>query len=115
MSTPAAHDPYAAFRHANYRFYASGNFISVLGQQMLRAAVGYEVYQRTHSVFHLGLIGLAVWAPILLCMLPGGLAADRYSRKAIVLACQLAYAGASFGLALAAAWAAPLWTLYALL
>ncbi len=113
--TLKTHDPYAAFRHANYRLYATGNFITVAGQQMLRVAVGFEVYRQTHSVWNLGLIGLAIWLPILLFMLPGGLAADRYSRKTIVLACQLMYACCSLGLALAASLSAPLWALYAIL
>jgi MFS family permease len=114
-SQPAVHDSYAAFRHSNYRLYAVGNFITVVGQQMLRVAVGFEVYRQTHSVWNLGLIGLAIWLPIFFLTIPGGLVADRYSRKWIVLACQLLYALCSLGLALASFLASPLWVLYGLL
>jgi hypothetical protein len=31
MSSPAAHDPYAAFRFSGYRNYWIGGFISVIG------------------------------------------------------------------------------------
>ena len=43
-----SHDPYAAFRHANYRFYTLGNFLSVAGQQVLSAAAQWEIFERTH-------------------------------------------------------------------
>ena len=36
---PAARDPYAAFRSRAYRLYLIGNFIAVLGRQMLTVAV----------------------------------------------------------------------------
>jgi hypothetical protein len=39
----APHDPYAAFRFSNYRYYTLGSFFSVIGQQMIRVAVGYEI------------------------------------------------------------------------
>lgn len=93
-------DPYAAFRHANYRYYISGNFLSVAGQQMLRVAVGYEIYRRTHSFWALGFIGLAIWLPIFFLMLPGGMMADRYNRKKIALLSQGLFIFCSLGLAL---------------
>ncbi len=82
---PHAPDPYAVFRHPNFRSYLLGNFLAEAGEQMIRVAVGYEIFQRTHSPMALGLIGLALWLPIFFFMLPGGAVADRYNRKAIVL------------------------------
>ena len=87
-----AHDPYAAFRYSNYRYYTLGNFLSVMGQQMLRVAVNLEVWRQTHSLMASGLIGLFIWIPIFLFMLPGGMLADRYNRKALVLGCNLLFA-----------------------
>jgi len=99
--TKSLHDPYAAFRHANYRYYTFGNFLSVIGQQMLRLAVGWKIYQQTHSMFALGLVGLFIWIPIFFFMIPGGAVADRFNRKTIVLFCNLLYALSAVGLALA--------------
>ncbi len=65
------HDPYGAFRSVNFRFYESGNFISIVGRQMLTIAVEWEVYARTNSATALGLVGLAIALPLVLLSLPG--------------------------------------------
>ena len=41
------HDAYAAFRIPAYRLYFAGNLLFILGLQMQRAAVGWEIYKRT--------------------------------------------------------------------
>src|ERR1035438_10275862 len=99
---PKTNDPYAAFRFANYRLYTFGNFLSVMGQQMLRVAVNIEVYRQTHSMMASGLVGLFIWIPIFIFMLPGGMMADRFNRKTLVLACNLLFAFCALGLAVAA-------------
>jgi MFS family permease len=93
------HDPYAAFRFTNFRFYIAGNFISVVGRQMLNVAVGWEVYRRTNSATALGLVGLVVALPVILLAIPAGQAADRFSRRLILLVTQAMSALASIGLA----------------
>ena len=95
---PPAHDPYAAFRSPDYRCYAFGNLISSFGRQLLGLAIGYEIFQRTHSATALGLVGLMGALPIVLLSIPAGLAADRWNRKAIILAAQLVTMLASIGL-----------------
>ncbi len=110
-----SHDPYAAFRYPNYRFYTLGLFFAEIGEQMLRVAVSYEIYQITHSKLDLGLIGLAIWLPIFLFILPGGVVADRYDRKAIVLAGTLLFGLCAAGLALAPRASSPLPLMYSLL
>ncbi len=111
----AKHDPYAAFRFTNYRYYSLGSFLSVAGQQMLRLAVNLEVYRLTHSVMASGLIGLFIWIPIFLFMLPGGMMADRYNRKALVLACNLLFALCAVGLAVADRFPQPVTLIFAIL
>ncbi len=91
-------DPYAAFRSPDYRCYAVGNLISSFGRQVLGIAIGYEIYQRTHSATALGLVGLMGALPIVFLSIPAGLAADRWNRKAIILATQLVTMLASIGL-----------------
>jgi MFS family permease len=93
------HDPYAAFRYTNYRFYALGNFLSVAGQQMLTAATQWEIFERTHSPLALGLTGLVLWVPIFLLILPAGSLADRYNRRNIVILAQFLFVACSLGLA----------------
>ena len=74
---PPRHDPYAAFRSRGFRFFTSGNLLSILGRQMLAVAVEWEIYQRTHSATALGLVGLVFAIPIVGFSLPAGHLADR--------------------------------------
>jgi len=89
MSSPAPHDPYLALRYPDFRLFVAGRFIITLGEQMLNVAIGWELYNRTHSAFALGLIGLVQIVPILLFSLPAGQVADRFNRKSIVLVTQI--------------------------
>jgi len=91
-------DPYAAFRSPDYRCYAIGNLISSFGRQVLGIAIGYEIYQRTHSATALGLVGLMGALPIVFLSIPAGLAVDRWNRKTIILFAQLVTMVASIGL-----------------
>jgi MFS family permease len=93
-----AHEPYAALRHRDYRYLLGGSVLASLGTQMQSVAVGWELYQRTNSAVPLGLVGLAQFLPVLLLSLPAGHAADRYSRKGLLVAAQGLMAVASLGL-----------------
>src|ERR1700687_6142998 len=83
------HDPYAAFRSRGFRFFTTGNLLSILGRQMLAVAVEWEIYLRTHSGAALGLDGLVFAIPIVGFSLPAGHLADRISRKHIILVAQI--------------------------
>src|SRR6185503_13330458 len=65
---------------------------------MLTVAVGWELYERTHSALALGLVGLTQMIPMILLILPSGHVADSYNRKRIILLTVLVIALASFGL-----------------
>jgi MFS family permease len=86
---PPRHDPYAAFRSRGFRFFTTGNLLSILGRQMLAVAVEWEIYRRTHSATALGLVGLVFAIPIVGFSLPAGHLADRISRKHIILVAQV--------------------------
>src|SRR5437773_10383724 len=83
------HDPYAAFRSRGFRFFTTGNLLSILGRQMLAVAVEWEIYRRTHSATALGLVGLVFAIPIVGLSLPAGHLADRISRKHIILVSEI--------------------------
>src|SRR5918992_4068354 len=51
------------------------------GREMVFVAVGWQVYDISRNPFHLGLVGLAEFLPLLLFALPAGAIADRFSRK----------------------------------
>src|SRR3989440_12963617 len=96
---PEKHDPYAAFRFSAFRFYTTGNLVSVMGRLMFIVAVEWEMYARTHSATALGLVGLVIAFPVVLLSLPAGHIADRFPRKRIVLVTQALSAVCSLALA----------------
>src|SRR5436190_15257278 len=97
---PPSRDPYAAFRFANFDLYMTGNFLALLGRQMLAVAVEWEIYRRTHSATALGLVGLVLVIPVVCLSLPAGHLADKYSRKHIIMIAQFFSAIASAALAI---------------
>src|SRR5437763_1082839 len=94
------HDPYAAFRSRGFRFFTTGNLLSIIGRQMLAVAVEWEIYRRTHSATALGLVGLVLAVPVVCLSLPAGHLADKYSRKHIIMIAQFFSAIASAALAI---------------
>jgi MFS family permease len=93
------HDPYVLLRDANYRRFLRAGMYAVIGGQMQRVAVGWELYERTGSPTALGLVGLAQVLPVILLAIPAGHAADRYSRKGQVIVAHALFLTASLGLA----------------
>ncbi|HEY3266282.1 MAG TPA: MFS transporter [Armatimonadota bacterium] len=108
-------DPYSALRHANFRRYATGNILSIIGMQAQDVAVGWELYERTHSAMALGLVGLVEILPVLLLTFPAGHAADRFDRRRIVLFTQAIAVLCSLALAAISHAHGPVAAYYALL
>lgn len=107
-----SHDPYAALTVPGFRRYLGGHILAVLGQGMLAVAVGWEVYERTHSTLALGIIGVAQVVPLIVFVLPAGQLADRYDRKLILMLAEGALFLSALGLAWSSATAAPIWVYY---
>lgn len=94
------HDAYAVFRLPAYRRYFAGNMILILGWQMQKVAIGWEIYERTHSAMYLGYAGLVQFAPQVLFMLIAGHVTDSFNRKLVFMAALGFNATAAIGLAL---------------
>ena len=109
------HDPYAALRLREYRVYALGWVISVVGRQIQEVAVTYEIYERTGSKLALAWIGLSQLIPQLSLTLPAGHLADRVDRRIIIIATQALWAASALGLALVSHFGAPVSLVYAML
>lgn len=112
---PPKHDPYAAIRLPDYRFFAGGFALSSTGLQMLSTAIGWEIYERTSSELMLGYTGLARALPVVLLALPAGQLADIVSRKWIVVTTQASFSILAAALAWASYTQAPLIVMYLLL
>jgi MFS family permease len=103
-------------RNRNLAFYLSARFLGTIAVQMQSVAVGWQVYQITGSLFDLGLIGLAQFAPFLVLILWAGHVADRHNRRLIVLLCmatQLVCSALLLGFTLAGS--ATVWPVFAIL
>ena len=109
---PAGLDPYEVLRNPDVVFYLVGRFVASLGQQMLTVAVGWELYERTHSALNLGLVGLTQMGPMVLFTLPAGHVADNYNRKRIIILMNAAIVAASLGLTVISAAKADVFWIY---
>lgn len=69
----------------DYAFLYGGQFLSFIGTMITGVALPYQVYQLTHSSFMVGLLSLAQLLPLLFTALLGGVFADRYNRRRIVI------------------------------
>ena len=96
------HDPYRAFRFANYRLFATANTLAVLGSQLQLVALGWELWNRTHNMADLGWLGLMQAAPVFLFVIPSGHIADTFSRRKIIIVTQLLAVLSAVGLAVLA-------------
>ncbi len=76
---------YPAFAYPLYRRYWLASFASVGGTQLVTLAQGWLVYQLTGSALNLGLLGAAAATPNILMSLFGGVIADRFDKRKIIL------------------------------
>jgi len=81
------HDPFAALRFRDYRLFMLGRSLLFIGLQMQSFAIGWELYERTHSAMALGGVGLAQVLPIISLTLVTGHVADRGDRRLVTLIC----------------------------
>ncbi|NHZ40179.1 MFS transporter [Massilia aquatica] len=89
MSVMSPSNGFSVLRNRNFSFYLAARVLGTLAVQMQSVAIGWQVYQMTGSLFDLGLIGLAQFAPFLVLILLAGHTADRYNRRLIIILCLL--------------------------
>src|SRR5882757_3577357 len=78
-----------ALRHRNFRLFFTGQLISLIGTWMQTVAESWLVYRLTGSSILLGSVNFANLIPIFLLSPIGGVVADRYSRRRIVIVTQI--------------------------
>jgi len=80
---------FAALRHRNYRLFMGGQLVSLIGTWMQTVAVGWLVYELSHSAMTLGFVGFIGALPMTLLTLPAGALADRVPKRRILLVTQI--------------------------
>jgi MFS family permease len=88
----------AAFRYRDFRILWFGAFTSTVGNWMQQVAQAWLIFELTHSSFYLGLDYFFGQLPILLLTLIGGVVADRYNRRHVLLGSQLVQMATAFTL-----------------
>lgn len=89
--------------------------LGVIGWQMLQVALGWELYERTHSALALGMVGLVTAIPVVVLALPAGHLADRMDRKKIVVAAQAVFILMSVSLAVLSHSNGPIYLMFGIL
>jgi MFS family permease len=79
-----------ALGHRNYRIYASGNAVSLIGIWMQRVSVGWLAWTLTHSGTWLGVMSMAEFFPVVFLSPLAGALADRRDRVAMIRVTQIA-------------------------
>ncbi len=99
----------------NYRLFFFGQLVSVTGTWMQTVAQSWLVLNLTGSGIDLGITVALQFLPMLLFGLWGGMLADRYDKRTLLIAAQVASALLAFTLfALVATDAVELWMVYVL-
>lgn len=96
-------DPFSSLRVPHIGPLVLGRMMASLAYQFVSVAIGWDLYERTHDPWALGMVGLAQIVPAFAMTLPAGSVVDRFRRRNVALCAHTVLAVATFGLA-AVAW-----------
>jgi len=103
-----------AFRHRDYRLFWFSQLLSLTGTWLQSLAQSWLVLTLTNSPVQLGLIGVFQFGPSLVFGLPGGVLADRFPKRRLLMVTQSIMAAITGALALLVATGrVQLWHIYA--
>ncbi len=107
--------PFTSLRQRNFRLFWFGQMISLIGTSMQIIGQAWLVLELTHSAWQLGLVGALQSLPVLLLSLFGGVFADRWPKRRVLLVTQAAAMNQALLLwALIATGTIQLWHIYVL-
>ncbi len=81
---------FTSLRQRNFRLFWFGQMISLIGSYMQTIGQAWLVLELTHSAWQLGLVGALQSLPVLLFSLFGGVFADRWPKRRVLLLTQAA-------------------------
>ena len=99
MSTRSGRGLRAALRHRDYRFLLAASSISQTGDWLYNVALLVWVYDSTHSATWVAVVTVARLVPYVVVGPIGGLVADSYERRTVLIGSDLVRAALMFGLA----------------
>ncbi|SRR5579883_494418 len=100
-------------RNRNFALLYIGQFVSFMGTMITGVALPYQIYMETHSTLMVGLLSLVQLLPLLVTALIGGVFADRYHRRTLLLIAESVLAIGSLLLAFNALMPVPyIWVMF---
>ena len=90
---------FRSLRRRNFRLFLAGQLVSNLGTWMQNVALAWLVLQITHSPFDVGAISAVQFVPALVFGAYGGVVADRFRKRNLLVCTQSGLALAAAGLA----------------
>jgi MFS family permease len=87
-----------ALRHRNYRLFLAGQVVSTIGTWMQSVALPWLALQLTHNGFLVGLAIATLFLPVLIGSPFGGVIADRYPKRRVLLLTQMSFMVPPFAL-----------------
>jgi MFS family permease len=79
---------FAALRFPQFRIFFLGSSLGSAAYPLMNITMMWQLYNLTHSPVSLGLIGVFSFIPVLLFSMIGGVAADVWDRKVILIVCR---------------------------
>jgi MFS family permease len=76
---------FQTLRHRDFRLLWAADSIAMLGTQMQRLAIIWQVYLLTDSPFQLGLLALFRFVPVAVFGFVGGVVADQHDRRQVLI------------------------------
>jgi MFS family permease len=81
---------FTSLRQRNFRLFWFGQMISLIGSWMQTIGQAWLVLELTHSAWQLGVVGALQFLPVLLFSILGGVFADRWPKRRVLLVTQSA-------------------------
>jgi len=81
-------------RNRDFLLYQSGGLLSTFGSGISQIAYPLLTLSLTHSAAKTGYVGAIEFAPLVLLSVPAGVAADRFDRRLLMIAADMAGAAA---------------------
>jgi MFS family permease len=85
VRNPDSTSAWSVLRNPSFRAYFSAQLVSTTGSWMQLAAINWQIYALTGSLVALGLVGLVRVVPIIVLSLLGGVVADTYDRRKLMI------------------------------
>lgn len=82
---------FSSLKYKNFRYFWTGQCISLMGTWIQRTAQAWLVYSITKSAFLLGFLGVFQFGPVLLFSLFAGVIIDRFPKKKLLIVTQIVF------------------------